>query len=336
LLLSVDVGYGFTKAVTDSGHKISFPSVVAPAYADLLDGVFSNNIGHRVNVFTLDELQEKLVGNLALNSLAAQNIVARREKPAEIHDVLLMTAAYLCDAGTFSAVNQKGVALVVGLPLSFYRGQKSALQKRLSKLSAWVSVDGKERKHISFNKVMVFPQGAGALVSLGSLLPKEGLVGLIDIGTYTTDFMLFGVKNSMPVPLSDACGSIEAGIYLAQRAVANEFEKQAGSPLPQRMYQKAVEIAHNGNFISYDGRKIDLSPAWKQSQKEIAETISGHVLASWGDRTGFLDMTVFAGGGAIWFQNILEQLFPNSIYAQEGVFANAVGYLMMASGSQKP
>ena len=241
MLLSIDVGYGFTKAVTREGCKISFPSVTAPANVDLFGGVFSNNIGHRVEIATLNDSREILIGNLAMNSVAAQNFVARHEKPAEVHDVLLLTAAYLCGAGSFSEVHKKETDLVVGLPLSFYRGQKNALKERLSKISAWVSVDGRERRYISFNKVMVFPQGTGALVSLGDALPESGMIGLIDIGTYTTDFMLFEVKNGMPIPILDACGSAEAGIYLAQRAIASEFEKRTGSPLPQRMYQQAAE-----------------------------------------------------------------------------------------------
>lgn len=336
MLISVDIGYGFTKAVSDTGHRISFPSVVAPAHMDLFNGIFDNSIGHKVKVFTLDDTQEKLVGELALNSTAAQNFVARHEKPADIHDLLLLTAAYICGAGTFTAVNDTENNLVVGLPLSFYRGQKETLRERLSTLSAWVSVDGKERKYISFNNVMVFPQGAGALVSLGDTLPDSGMIGLIDIGTYTTDFMLFEIKNGMPVPMPDACGSVEAGLYLAQRTLAEEFECIVGAPLPQRMYQRTMESARDGKLISFKGRKMDLLPRWKHAQKEIAETISSQVMALWGDRTGFLDMTVFAGGGSIWFGEIIENAFSCPMYAKDGVFANAAGYMRMATGTQKP
>jgi len=59
-------------------------------------------------------------------------------------------------------------------------------------------------------------------------------------------------------------------------------------------------------------------------------------MALWGDRTGFLDMTVFAGGGSIWFGEILEKIFSNSIYADDAVFANAVGFMRMAIGTKKP
>lgn len=336
MLISIDVGYGYTKAVSEGGCKISFPSIVAPVSVDLFDGVFNNNIGHRAEITTLENGSlEKMVGYLALNSVAAQSIVARHEKPAEIHDVLLFTAAYLCGAGSFSEVHKKGVDLTVGLPLSFYRKQRGILKERLSKLAAWTNIDGKEKRYISLNEVTVFPQGAGALASLGSSLPKEGLVGLIDIGTYTTDFMLFEIKNSMPIPIPDACGSIEAGIYLAQRAVANEFEKRTGSPLPPRMYQQVTELARHGSFINYEGNKVHLTDAWRKAQKEIADTISGHVLVAWGDRAGFLNMAVFAGGGSILFWDILQKTFSNSVYAEEGVFANAVGFLKMASGRNK-
>ncbi|HHY31285.1 MAG TPA: ParM/StbA family protein [Syntrophaceticus sp.] len=181
--ISIDIGYGYTKAVSDTGHRLSFPSVVAPTHMDLFNGVFNNSTGHKVKIFTPDEEQEKLVGELALNSTAAQNLVARHEKPADMHDLLLLTAAFLCDAGAKSAVSDIENSLVVGLPLSFYRGQKEALKERLSKLTVWVSVDGKERKYISFKNVSVLPQGAGALVSLGEQLPKSGMIGLIDIGT---------------------------------------------------------------------------------------------------------------------------------------------------------
>ncbi|MGI6405488.1 MAG: hypothetical protein ACOX2E_03250 [Syntrophaceticus sp.] len=335
MLIGIDVGYGYTKAVT-KGCRISFPSVIAPASIDLFDGIFNSNIGHRVEIATLKNgFQEKLVGDLAINSVAAQSIIAYHEKPAEVHDILLLTAAYLCGAGSFSEVNKKAVDLVVGLPLSFYRGQRGPLKERLSKLAAWVSVDGKETRYISFKNVTVFPQGAGALASLGATLPKDGMIGLIDIGTYTTDFMLFEIKNGMPIPMPDACGSVETGIYLAQRVIANEFEKRTGTPLPQRMYQQAAELARHGSFINFEGNKVHLSDAWKKTQKEVSETISGHALASWGDRAGFLDKTVFAGGGSIWFWEVLQNMFSNSVYAEEGVFANAAGFLKMASGSSK-
>ena len=90
---------------------------------------------------TLNGSQEKFVGKLALNSTAAQHFVARHEKPADMHDLLLLTAAYLCDAGSFSAVSQRKDDLVVGLPLSFYRAVSyTHLYSGLRSMGAWSSL----------------------------------------------------------------------------------------------------------------------------------------------------------------------------------------------------
>jgi plasmid segregation protein ParM len=43
-------------------------------------------------------------------------------------------------------------------------------------------------------------------------LPGSGLVALLDIGSYTTDYLVFDVRGGQPVPVSECCGSIEAGV----------------------------------------------------------------------------------------------------------------------------
>ncbi|NPV30779.1 MAG: ParM/StbA family protein [Firmicutes bacterium] len=332
MYLSVDIGYGFTKAVSDAGTQVSFPSAAAPAVTDPLGGVFKDGAGYRVRVSAIGGAEEKLVGDAALQSLAVQGFVAQQEKPQGLHDLLLLTAAYLCGAGTDAVAAGGNTDLAVGLPLSFYRAQKDALKERLSKLSAWVSVNFGRERYVSFGKVAVFPQGAGILVSLGSSLPKSGMVGVIDVGTYTTDFLLFEVRNGFPVPVPEACGSVEAGIHLVHRALAAAFERQTGAPLPARMHQQALERVRNGEEISYRGRVVNLAPAFARAKREAADAIASHVLAAWGDRTGFLSLVALAGGGALLFGEILAGYFPRAVQVPDPVFANALGYLTMLSG----
>lgn len=332
-VVSVDIGYGFTKAVSSTGERVSFPSVAAPAVADPLNGVFKDGVGHRVRISSLAGVEEKLVGEAALQSQAAQGFIAQQEKPQGLHDLLLLTAAYLCGAAV--KPNNERPRLAVGLPLSFYRSQKDALKERLEILNAWVSVDGGEEKYVAFGEVAVFPQGAGALIALGSALPKSGTVGLIDVGTYTTDYLLFEVRKGMPVPIPEACGSVEVGIHLVHRALAAEFERQAGVPLPARMHQQVVEKIQNGEEITYRGREVKLAPAFAPVKRDAAEAIAAHVLAAWGDRTGFLSLTALAGGGAVLFGESLAGYFQQAVQVPDPVFANAVGYLMMLSGSVK-
>jgi plasmid segregation protein ParM len=232
LQIGIDIGYGFVKAVSSTGGKVSFPSMVTPCGHDPLDGAIKGKgSGYKVRITTNGRKDDILVGEAAAHSLSAQGFVAQQEKPAQLHDTLLLTAAYLQGACENLMLNGNA-RLAVGLPLSFYRSQKSALKERLKRLEACLSADNGPERLISFSRVSVFPQGAGALVSTGKALPKSGLVGLIDIGTYTSDFLLFDMRDGAPVPIPDACGSMEIGLYPAYRLIAAEFEKQAGATLP--------------------------------------------------------------------------------------------------------
>lgn len=332
LQIGIDIGYGFVKAASSNGRKAS-PSLVAPCGHDPLDGAIKGKgAGYKVSIATNGRTAESLVGEAAGQSIGAHGFVAQQEKPGQLHDTLLLTAAYLQGAGENVLFNGN-TRLAVGLPLSFYRSQKGILKERLEKLEARLCVDGGPERHISFSRVSVFPQGAGALVSAGKALPKSGLLGLIDIGTYTSDFLLFDVRNGAPIPIADACGSMEIGLYPTFRALAAEFERQAGAALPPRMYHQTFDNARQQILISHHGREIDLHPAWKQAQREIASTITGQVRAAWGDRAGFLNMTVFAGGGAISFWDALKGAFPQPRLADDSFFANALGYLAMITDS---
>jgi plasmid segregation protein ParM len=95
------------------------------------------------------------------------------------------------------------------------------------------------------------------------------------------------------------------------------------------MYNYAFDHARQEILMSFQGREIGLHQAWKQAQREIASTITGQVRAAWGDRAGFLNMTVFAGGGAINFWDALKGVFPRSRLAEDSFYANALGYLAM-------
>jgi plasmid segregation protein ParM len=321
LHIGIDIGYGFVKAASSTGKKVSFPSMFAPCGHDPLNGAIkSKGSGYKVRITTNGRREESLVGEAAAHNLSAQGFVAQQEKPAQLHDTLLLTAAHLEGAGKNVMFNG-GARLAVGLPLSFYRSQKSVLKERLERLEARLSVDSGPERLISFSRVSVFPQGTGALVSAGNALPKSGLVGLIDIGTYTSDFLLFEMRNGAPVPVADACGSMEIGLYPAYRVIAAEFEQQAGGALPPRMYHVAFDHARQEILMSYQGREINLHRAWLQAQREVASTITSQVRAAWGDRAGFLNMTVFAGGGAINFWDVLKGAFPQSRLAEDSFYA---------------
>lgn len=323
--ISIDVGYGYTKAVSDAGNRVSFPSATAPGAVDSLDGTFKGS-DYAVKITNSDGTTERQVGQAALQSIACRTFIAREEKPSDMHDTLLLTAAYLV------ADNGTDASLAVGLPLSYYRTQKGALKERLETLNAWVSVNGGKEKYIRFKNVAVFPQGTGALAALGTV-PERGKIGVLDVGTYTTDYLLFEIKDGIPTPIIEACGSSEPGIFLAHRAVAVEYEKATGTTLPLSGYQEVFEDVSNGVPVLHWGREINLTPAWLKVRRQIAEAIISGVIVAWEKQINKLAMTAFAGGGSMVLFDILSKMFPRPVLVEEGYYANAVGFLKMVSGT---
>jgi len=318
LKVSVDVGYGFTKAVSERG-VISFPSVISPAVNFAADE-FGKMFDYKVKIRNCSLNVEKFVGEAAEQSQGAARF-STREKPAELHDILLLTAVYLCTEG-------EKLSLAVGLPLAYYKAQKEDLKSRLKVLATWVSVNNGPERHIRFEDVSVFPQGVGAVAALDDL-PDKGLVGLIDIGTYTTDYFLLNIRNRLPYPVPEACSSIEGGVQLIMNALAQEYHRQTGSPLPGRMQQTVLEKTRQGETVTFWNRQINLTKAYKLAIKDAVEAISSQVQSAFGDRLSMLDRTYLIGGGSILMFEELKERYPNVEMLPDPVFANARGYLKL-------
>lgn len=326
--LAVDVGYGATKALSSASPRVLIPSAACPAPPDLLAGALGGpGPGHRVGLRRIGGPREEyLVGEAALVSLRGETTL-RREKPPELHDTLLLTTAYLAGAGGVGSYpGAHAPALAVGLPLAFYRGQKNALRRRLEGLGAWVSVDGGEERWITFSRVVVVPQGAGVVLAHPEL--EDGLYGVVDVGEYTSDYLLLTVRDGVPSPVLEGCGSAEAGAYLVKQAVAQAFQTAAGEPLPPPELPRVTEAALAGRPVGFRGRELDLAPAAARAVQDAARLIASRVLGSWGPRAEFTGRVFLAGGGALLFGQELAAYFPQAETVEDPIFANCRGYLV--------
>lgn len=317
--IGIDIGYGFTKAVNENGEKIIFPSLIAPAGHDALSGMFSQTEEYRVRIRNGHYENDLLVGEAAKHSYVVSQVL-NKEKPPEIHDTLLLTAISLIGE-EHSEFN-----IGIGLPLAYYAYQKEDLKKRLNELSCSLNINGREH-NVSKLNTEVFPQGAGVLLKASNMLPISGYIGVIDPGTYTTEYLLFEMKDGQPVPIHEACGSVEVGTNLVYSAVAREFQAQTGSPLPIGMEHEITLQALNREVIFYYGKTYSLSDAAYTARNNVSIAISQKVLAAWGNRTGHIQKTFLAGGGPLFFGSDLYKSFPCPIIVDDPIFANAYGYL---------
>jgi len=289
---AVDVGYGYTKAVSNSGKRVCFPSVISPARELPLTEISDGSIGHMVTISKEKLATEQFfVGELAIKEgRSVQFTLDDVKHKHPVHDVVLLTALALLEPDAPGK-------LVVGLPVDYYREQGKGLTQHLNNLTAAVSVDGGPEKHISFEKVMVYPQGAGALL-VAPEMPGSGMVALVDVGHKTTDCVALEISSGTSRPVQTMCVSVEAGIVHLHQTVAEEFLKRTGVRLPAVYIEQVLRTGR----VWFKGQEIDLGQIIKEKRTAITRSIADGVLAAWGDRADFVRKVYLAGGGVLMKQ----------------------------------
>ncbi|AKX95737.1 hypothetical protein MTHERMOG20_23490 [Moorella thermoacetica] len=333
--LAIDVGFGYTKAVSSTGGKVIFPSVVAPAGSpDAFDRLDKSDTGYRVRIKKgIDGLLEEwLVGELALKEGREVQYFQDWEKHSHpAHDAVLLAAAVLTWNWPRAGSGIMGIsnpALVVGLPVDVWRDelQREGLKKHLAGLAAEVSVNGNDPVRVTFSRVYVYPQAAGAFLTVPDL-PDSGIVALVDVGQKTTDSAAIEIVNGRQRLVKTMCFSINKGMAALVEAVREEFRRQTGAPLPP---QQAWETVKSGS-LWYRGKQIDMAPAIKKARSEIARAIADQVLAGWGERADFVRKVYLAGGGILDLPD-LKNMFPAAAVLPGPQWANALGFLKVARG----
>ena len=321
-MVSIDLGYGYTKAVSERGRVI-FPSVVAPASDAGLD--FGRTYRHVLEFRLPSEMRRRrfFVGEAALKEgRAAQLTLSRDRFHQESSVCLVLAAAYLAGA-------EKRTDLAVGLPLAYYRSRRDEAARLLRSLNAYVSVDGGPEKYITFDAVAVYPQAVGALYALESL-PEKGLLGVIDVGFHTTDYILVECSPEGVAPLQSYTSSFEMGVATALKVFAGKFSEAAGVPLA---LTDAQEIwVSKRREITFRGRPFGVGTMLDTARREVGQAIAQAVAAAWSEKIDVLDHVLLAGGGAEEFFPEIARLFPGAKLVPEPQWANALGFYRLAGG----
>lgn len=325
MLVSIDLGYGYTKAYSEKA-RVLFPSVIGPAEEGL---DYGRSFGYQLKFRKPGEakMRELFIGELAQKSGRAAQVSLSRDKFAkEASAVLALAAAYLA-----GAEGQTDVAL--GLPVAYFKLQSEEIKRLFSGVSAYVAVDDQDASYISFNKIHVFPQAVGVLYSLDQL-PKQGLVGVIDVGFYTTDFLLVECTESDIAPLRGYSNSIESGVSTALKLFSNRFTQRHGAPL-------TLSEAHDlwlsrREKVRFRGKPVDVGSLMEAAERDAAQAIGEAVLANWSEKADWVDTVYLSGGDAERFTPQLKTTFPQIHVVDSPQFANALGFYKLAGGCIHP
>ena len=335
-VLAIDVGYGYTKAVAANGQKVKFPSVVSPAWDLPLGDIAKKDMpGYHVKIRKatgnggLNEEEKWFVGELALvEGQEVQYTLEKIKYNHPSHHVLLLTAAALVGQWQRSPMPldaSSSPVLVVGLPVDYYRDRehRDGLVKNIESLKAMVSVNDGDPVWVTFNQgsVLVYPQGAGALLTVEKL-PPDGIVALVDVGYKTTDCVALEKENGRQRIVHSMCHSCDKGIHSLLEAVDEEFYKLKRTQLP---LQHRMDALSKG-YIWFQGEKIELAAAIQKAKQEVARAIADQVLAKWGARSDYVRQAYLSGGGAKELPE-LESMFSASTFIEKPQWANAEGFL---------
>lgn len=314
--IAIDVGYSHVKAISPE-QRVLIPSVVSPYQEMVLADLSSTDTGHMVIVRKVNgNSTTYFIGELAVKEGRGATFTLDRQKHKHSnHDILVLAAARILEA-------QPGSTLGVGLPVAYYRTQREELTQHLMGVHGEIGVDGNVSRRISFGKVIVYPQGAAALITAPGL-PTNGLVLLVDVGYKTTDFIVAEVAGGKVRPVSNLCGSVETGIYAVHETIAIEYQNITGMPLS---VVNVPQILGEDGKVIYYGREIDFTTTLEKIKAEIAMNIVDQVTARLGERVAFVRKAYLAGGGAKCLP-LLSSMFPVTTILPNAQWANAEGIL---------
>lgn len=329
--IGLDLGYGYTKGVNESGKEVLLPSLVCDGYNRTLSGLFGagvSSVKDNLHLVISDGgTYELFVGDLARRE--GRNVSFAFDENKITHQAtrgLLAAAGFLLFPEIHTPVH-----IVTGLPLEQFVHKKDEFKQMLSKFNVTVRhKDATDSKRVSFSKATVFPQAAGAVYHAvwderNKYLTKGSYLGLVDIGFKTTDFITFLMEDRL-VLREDLSGTINAGISVIQAMADKLFTAKTGSKLDVPELMRLVDSGR----LMFKGKEIDFSLELEDAKQELSNNIKDRLKATWGNKLNFFNNVFLAGGGAVTLEHIMCDLHPNTITIKSPQFANAKGFLKVA------
>lgn len=301
LIIGVDLGYGWTKGVSETGTFLE-PSVVGPAEQTL------EGLGPVEGTRLWDDEGEFFIGSLALRHCHFPWHNLSDDKPSDPSTMRLLKAAI---AGVLSQpVGRVRVdVLVSGLPVNLWSSQRAALEQRLNMQNMPIRAQlGRARVEamVTVHAARVLAQPYGSLLDYvlddaGQLVRTDvvrGRVLVIDIGFHTVDLL--------------ACDGLEP---IGRLSLSTNFGLAAAyAAVGKRLNKPVWEVDH----LVVTGRMSGLNEAYRHLAGNISRTIEG--------LNERFDFCLVTGGGGVALYPFLQVSGRKDLISRAQM-ANVQGYL---------
>lgn len=325
-VLAIDIGYGWTKALRQGG-KFILRSVVGPAEEIRFEGnpISDNSRGVTVKV----DGNWLFVGKRAERQSASVAQTLHSSRTGTVEQKALFYAA----AGNLIKTTEEQVVVITGLPVADYDDRNKDMLRQMLIGEHTIEQDGKWERHFQVSDIYALPQAMGTLYSLvldrnGQARSKSGgkiasgRVGVIDVGTYTTNFVLADHLRYVEV----GSDSITTGTAEMFQRIAKVLKRKHG--LDWTLHLGRVDQAVRDKAIEVYGEKISIADVVDEHLADLAATIvaKARSLKGWGSGQD-LRAIVLTGGGSYGLAHYLHEVYPHVQVVDDPQFANVTGYL---------
>jgi len=174
-------------------------------------------------------------------------------------------------------------------------------------------------------QVFVVPQPFGSLFRellsedgvISNLDVEHGRVAVIDVGTYTVDFIMADAlrfvqrfSTSIPTGWSEV-------VSMVQRALSDRYR------LDMTLHE--VDSAMRSGGPRVKGQPIDIEPLLKPALRDLETAIVAKARDLWGEGA-MLDLILITGGAAEHVAHAIQAVYPQSRVMPDAFWANAEGF----------
>lgn len=320
--ISIDIGNGYVKAITEKGEKLHFPTVLKENHEI---NILSSRSPYSIEINGINYFMGKLA--------AIKKGIRRWETSKAIHQDTEKYIALCCHL--LSEKKKEEIELCLGLPYSYYlefnKGEK--LLERLKDYKCITKIS-EEEKRFQIKKVSVYPQGIGAYFSNLydiSGKPKKDANHYIksicvDIGYRTVDVVSFDVlEKQFELIYENSFSLEEQGMF----NTINRVVQKASTSFELTPTDVEFAIEYNNGVFESMYEDIDLNRFVDTEYERLAEEIVKNInLKLSGDINKYKNIFL-TGGGAVKLYPYMKKAYPSLILQDDYVFCNAKGYLAL-------
>lgn len=347
--LSVDLGFGFVKAVCEykegneiKRKRIAFPSVVKKKESTSnLSAFFNNNDEYVVDVSEASGNKSTYyVGNKAVTNRGVRKWTEKGEFDNSDLIILLGTATT-----AVVPTNASSIDLLLGLPMSYYGEHVDGLTDVVGKVNHLFRIGEVERK-VEFESVNIYPQGIGAYYDLifdwkGNVSNEKLLssnIGLILIGYRTVEYLLIKQGVDGADFIEDLGGSLEKhGMNQFLETICQKISSKTGLEFSKEAVERAI-LVNNGILTTQNG-PLDITEMASEAKVDYVAGIVSQIKPKWGNEVNMLSNVFLGGGPSHYLHDQFKASFPNLVvhgeekesFTRENAFmySNANGYLKL-------